>query len=138
MTMTREQEVTRIADPQLNAILLTLGVSFIVGPVIFTGAGAGPGLAFLLGGCLGLVIFSSWSGQVSGSRLLAGGAIVFALAFLGDAGQTAVLDIGIVIGAIVAFAAAGTWSPRALVARLALAAVVGGSLLGLGAQVALG
>ncbi len=28
MPMLREQEVTRVADPQLNAILLTLGVSW--------------------------------------------------------------------------------------------------------------
>jgi hypothetical protein len=134
MTMIREQEVTRVADPQLNAILLTVGVSFIVGPVIFSGAGAGPGLAFLLGGCLGLVIFSSWSGQVSGTRLLAAAVITFGLALLGHPAQTAVVDIGIGFGAVVAFAAAGTWAPRALLPRLALAAVVGGSLLGLSAR----
>ena len=82
--------------------------------------------------------FSSWSGRVSGARLLAGGVIACGLALLGDVGQTAILDVGLVFGAIIAFAAAGTWSPRSIVTRLALAAIVAGSLMGLSAQAAFG
>lgn len=52
---------------------------------------------------------------------------------------TSVMDIGIIIGALVASAAAGSWTlHRRIPGRLALGAVVGGLLMGYGARIAYG
>ncbi len=52
---------------------------------------------------------------------------------------TSVMDLGIILGALVASAAAGSWTlHRRIPARLALGAVVGGLLMGYGARIAYG
>ena len=56
---------------------------------------------------------------------------------LGD--TTSVMDLGIIVGALVAAAAAGTWTfRRRIPARLALGAVLGGILMGYSARIAFG
>ncbi len=56
---------------------------------------------------------------------------------LGD--TTSVMDLGIMLGALVASAAAGAWTlHRRIPGRLALGAVVGGILMGYGARIAYG
>ncbi len=56
---------------------------------------------------------------------------------LGDA--TSVMDLGIILGALVAAGLAGSWTlHRRIPARLALGAVIGGVLMGYGARIAYG
>ena len=56
---------------------------------------------------------------------------------LGD--TTSVMDLGIMLGALVASAAAGAWTlHRRIPGRLALGAVIGGILMGYGARIAYG
>ena len=52
---------------------------------------------------------------------------------------TSVMDIGIILGALLAAALAGRFAPNAMIsARSAVAAIVGGLLLGYGARLAYG
>ena len=56
---------------------------------------------------------------------------------LGD--TTSVMDLGIMLGALLASAAAGAWTlHRRIPGRLALGAVIGGILMGYGARIAYG
>ncbi len=53
--------------------------------------------------------------------------------------KTSVMDIGIIVGALIASAAAGSWAlHRRIPLRLAIGAVVGGILMGYGARIAFG
>ncbi len=125
-----------IADPQLNVILLTLGLALIGGAIIFSSSGSVPGLLFLLGGCLGLAAFYSRFGYLSRWRLLTAGVVAFGVGLLpGDARLTSVMAGGFVVGGVVALAATGTWEPQRITVRIA---VLAGTLVGLGARLAIG
>lgn len=53
--------------------------------------------------------------------------------------KTSVMDLGIIVGALIASAAAGSWAlHRKIPGKLALGAVIGGILMGYGARIAFG
>ncbi|MDB5595731.1 MAG: hypothetical protein JWM36_2692 [Hyphomicrobiales bacterium] len=85
-----------------------------------------------IAGCLGLADVSNWTYWASAERRaeLTG-------SVLNDV--TSVMDVGIILGALLAAALAGRFSPKTTIsARSAAAAVVGGLLLGYGARLAYG
>jgi hypothetical protein len=100
---------TTSSEPQLNVILFAVGVSFILGAVIFAGSGQVSGLLFLVGISVGLALFVVRTRWVGALALLALATLV--VGSLSGAWQAAATDLGIVIGAVVASAAAGSVPP---------------------------
>ncbi len=132
LTQREFEDVAVPADPQLNVILATLGVACIVGALVFSGSGQQPGLLFILGIDVGISL-----GMARGARTpLVAGVLALTVGLWGW--TTATMDLGIVIGAVLAAASVGACSLHRIPARLVLAAVVAGSLIGYGARNAIG
>jgi hypothetical protein len=126
------EDVAVSTDPQLNVILATLGVACIVGALVFSGSGQVSGLLFILGIDVGISL-----GMARGLRTpLVVGVLALTVGLWGW--KTASMDLGIVVGAVLATAASGGCSLHRIPARAALAAIVAGGLIGYAVRVALG